>query len=313
MKDPGDINILCVGECMLELRSRGGDFVAGFAGDIINFSIYLKRLSPNASVHFLSAIGEDSISERMRVFLNQEAIGTELVFTTADKTVGLYMVHTDDKGERTFSYWRSDSAARQMFYLADQALLHQSARAMDYFYFSGITLAILDQASRDRLISLAKALRSEGKTIIYDPNFRPSLWQSIEEARVQTARVYEVCNILLSSYDDEKMLFGGSDIKSIMQRLMSFAIDEIVITNGPGEIYSACQGVQFTTLPAKPTAVVDTTSAGDSFNAGYIVARHKGYSARDSVARAAALSAVVVAHSGAIIPEEMTELHLKQL
>ena len=217
------------------------------------------------------------------------------------------MVHTDDAGERTFSYWRSDSAARQMFSLADEALLYQSARAINYLYFSGITLAILDQAGRDRLISLAQVLHSEGITIIFDPNFRSSLWQSLEQARIQTARAYEVCNILLSSYDDELTLFGDSDIKSIMQRLMSFAIDEIVITDGPDKIYSVCQGEQFTTLPAKPTAVVDTTSAGDSFNAAYIVVRHKGYSARDSVARATALSAVVVAHSGAIIPEEMTE------
>ena len=307
MKDRGDINILCVGECMLELRSHGDDFVAGFAGDIINFSIYLKRLSPSTSVNFLSATGEDPISERMRAFLSKEAINTQLVFTTPDKTVGLYMVHTDDTGERTFSYWRSDSAARQMFYLADEALLYQSARAINYLYFSGITLAILDQAGRDRLISLAQLLHSEGISIIFDPNFRPSLWQSLEQARIQTARAYEVCNILLSSHDDEQILFGDSDIKSIMQRLMPFAIDEIVITDGPDEIYSVCQGEQFTTLPAKPTAVVDTTSAGDSFNAAYIVARHKGYSARDSVARAAALSAVVVAHSGAIIPEELTE------
>jgi 2-dehydro-3-deoxygluconokinase len=302
-----EIKLLCVGECMMELQSQDEKIVPGFAGDIINFCIYLKRLSPGSSIEFFSAVGQDAISKKMIRFLGEEGIDTHLVGKMPDKTIGLYLIQNDAEGDRTFTYWRSDSAARQMFLDFDEAVLVQSMDEIDYFYFSGISLAILDQKSRDRLLTLAQALSDEGKTIIFDPNFRPTLWPSMEEARIQITRAFNVCDILLSSYADDHSLFGDTHIDSIFRRLMTFGIDEIVLTNGKGEINGASYGERFTVTPAKPEAVVDTTAAGDSFNAGYLSARHSGSSARESVVKASSLAALVIGHNGAIIPREATD------
>ena len=111
------LNIICAGECMVELRHRESEhieaqYASRFAGDVTNFAVYLKRLSTASSVNFLSATGNDALSEKMREFLASEDISSELVARSPDKTVGLYMIHTDEHGERTFTYWRSDSAAR---------------------------------------------------------------------------------------------------------------------------------------------------------------------------------------------------------
>ena len=302
-----EIKLLCVGECMMELLSQDEKIVSGFAGDIINFCVYLKRLSPGSSVEFLSAVGQDLISEKMITYLGEEGIGTSLVAKLPDKTIGLYLIQNDAEGERTFTYWRSDSAARQMFLDLDEASLVQSFSEIDYFYFSGISLAILDQTSRDRLLTLAQTLSDEGKTIIFDPNLRPTLWPSMEEAKTQTTGAFKVCDLLLSSYEDDHSLFGDTNIDSIFKRFSTFGIDEIILTNGDGEINGASHGERFTATPAKPETIVDTTAAGDSFNAGYLIARHSGCSARESVVKASSLAALVIGHNGAIIPREATD------
>jgi 2-dehydro-3-deoxygluconokinase len=307
MTDRQEIKLLCVGECMMELRSQDDKIVPGFAGDTINFCIYLKRLNPESSPEFFSAVGQDSISDEMIAFLGKEDIGTTLVSRMPDKTIGLYLIQTDAEGERTFTYWRSDSAARRMFLDLDEEQLVQSTRDISYFYFSGISLAILDQAGRDRLLSLAQTLRDEGKTIIFDPNLRPSLWASMEEARTQTTRAFKVCDLLLSSYEDDHSLFGETSIDLIFDRLTNFGINEIVLTNGEGEINGAALGERFTVIPAKAEAVVDTTAAGDSFNAGYLIARHNGCSATESAGKASTLAGLVIGHAGAIIPSEVMD------
>jgi 2-dehydro-3-deoxygluconokinase len=315
MKSAKPLNIICAGECMVELRqaplSLNGEadtgtalYASSFAGDVINFSVYLKRLSGNSScVYFLSATGNDVPSKEMRAFFSDEDIGSELVAISEEKTVGLYMIHTDALGERTFSYWRSDSAARTMFELADRALLTKIADRADYLYFSGITLAILDPPGREQLFDLVEQCRRKRKTIIFDPNYRADLWQSRDQAATQIERAYQCCNVLLSSSEDEQLLWGVANTESALDRLTRYGIDEIVLTNGPDEILGYDHGRPFRVQPAEADKVVDTTSAGDSFNAGYIAARHAGLASEEAVAKASSLASLVIGFSGAIIPK----------
>lgn len=76
---------------MLELRDQEGLFSPGFAGDVVNFAIYLKRLLPTSTVHLLSAVGGDAISNKMCDFLEEEGVEIQLVSVSPDKTIGLYM------------------------------------------------------------------------------------------------------------------------------------------------------------------------------------------------------------------------------
>jgi len=303
MTQAHSLNILCAGECMLELRSQGEQFVPGFAGDVVNFAIYLKRLSPASTVHFLSAVGTDRSSDKMRRFLDKAGLDTRLVFSSPDKTIGLYLVDTDASGERSFSYWRSDSAARQMLSLADTDKLDALARDTEYFYFSGITLAILDQEGRDRLLSFAAELRGGGKKIVFDPNYRAILWPSLERAREEISRTYELTDMLLTSCEDEQLLFGTRDKQTSIERLRGCGIQEVVMTDGAAAATAIYQGRQYAVTPQQAERVVDTTAAGDSFKAGYIAARHSGTAPDIAMARASVLSARVVSYPGAIIPE----------
>ena len=307
MKHGKSLDIICAGEGMMEFRdacySNQSDnlYRSSFAGDVLNFSVYLKRLCDDSLVQFLTAIGNDSISQKLHDFLTNERIDTTLVARSKNKTIGLYTVENDETGERSFTYWRSDSAARKMFHLIDEDLLADVVINANYFYFTGITLAIIDQPSREKLFCLADRFIKNGKYVIFDPNYRPHLWHDKEDARKQIKRAYRSCNILLSSFQDEQILWNTSNSSEVLGKLLEYQIEEIVLTNGSGVILANVNGNQFQVDPVKPDAIIDTTAAGDGFNAGYISSRHAGNSPESSIIKASKQAAQIVAFSGAIV------------
>ncbi|GEQ98500.1 hypothetical protein JCM17844_21370 [Iodidimonas gelatinilytica] len=133
--------VYAIGECMIEFsRTKDGSFQRSFAGDVYNTAVYLKRLAPaGVTVAFVSAVGEDKISGEMLTFWQGEGISVDHVARLPGKSPGLYVVDTDEQGERNFSYWRSRSAARKLMD-AVGGIAIEDLSEKDIVYFSGITL-----------------------------------------------------------------------------------------------------------------------------------------------------------------------------
>ena len=136
--------IACIGEAMIELSMEGDQAHLAVAGDTLNTAIYLKRSLPDITVDYVTCLGQDMFSKRIVDFIAANDLGHSNIRRIADKSPGLYAINTAPDGERSFTYWRSDSAARQMFSDADFDFLEQ----FDGLYLSGITLAILPQTLR---------------------------------------------------------------------------------------------------------------------------------------------------------------------
>jgi 2-dehydro-3-deoxygluconokinase len=171
------MRILAIGECMAELAPLGasGAFKLGFAGDTFNTAWYIAQLSPGADVAYFTVVGDDALSNEMREFMTASGIDTSPIREIAGGTVGLYMIHLADS-ERSFSYWRNSSAARQL--ATNTADLDSAISGADLIYYSGITLGILDAPSRQNLLAALQKGRAAGKTIAFDTNIRPKAIQS---------------------------------------------------------------------------------------------------------------------------------------
>ena len=104
--------LAAVGEAMIELSINGSDAQLGVAGDSLNTAIYLKRCAPDVTVDYISALGDDPFSDRIADFIAGQNIGTHAIERHAGKSPGLYAITTAPNGERSFTYWRSTSAAR---------------------------------------------------------------------------------------------------------------------------------------------------------------------------------------------------------
>ena len=283
--------VACVGEAMIEMSLDGDTAALAVAGDTLNTAVYLKRNAPEIDVDYITRLGSDPFSQRIQSFMESESLGVSRIGIDPIAVPGLYAITLSAEGERSFTYWRSASAARQLFSDGDFTMLE----GYDLIYLSGISLAILPHEVRLALIAYLKA---SGQRVAYDNNHRPRLW-SVEEAREVTASFWSFSDILLPSLDDEMAIFGERD-EEVRARFSATSRSGAMKCGEDGPV-SLGQVIEQIYAPAK--RVVDTTAAGDSFNGGYLAARLTGHSQAEALKAGHDLAAKVVGYRGAIIPK----------
>ena len=294
------MRVLCIGECMVEMAPEAdGRFAMGFAGDTFNTAWYLRRILPAGwQVDYLTAIGDDPISARMAEFLAAEGIGTDHVRRIAGGTVGLYMISLSG-AERSFSYWRSASAARRL--AEDVGALQHALNGADLAYVSGITLAILPQADRARLLAALAAAQATGTLLAFDPNMRPRLWSDADIMRREVQKAAVGMDIVLPSFDEEALHCGDASPDATARRYADAGAGMVVVKNGAGEIVLRQSGLDIRFQPPEAEQVVDTTAAGDSFNAGFLAACLQGRPLPDALADGAKVARHVIGARGALV------------
>lgn len=300
MKPP---EILCFGEAMLELgRTRPGaqDWRMGVAGDTYNVAVYLRRLGADSG--FMTALGSDEFSADIKGVWAQEQIAADWCLTHPTRSPGLYAIRLDEQGERSFAYWRDASATRAFFECSGADSLLQAASRCALLYLSAITLSLFDDAGRARVVALAHAVRRSGGRVAFDSNYRPRGWPDKRTPVRAIEALAGAIDIALPTFADDAALFGDSDPAACATHWHRLGADEVIVKLGvDGALVSTLDGKA--QVPSQPVAtVVDTTGAGDSFNAGYLAARQAGLLPGTAAVAGCALAAVVIRHPGAIIP-----------
>jgi len=293
---------VAVGECMVEMAPTGeGTYALGFAGDTLNTAWYARKcLGPGAEVSYLTAVGTDRVSDRMIEFLQGSGIETGPVQRRADKTVGLYMIQLEN-GERSFAYWRSDSAARTLARDTDQ--VEVALRGASVVYLSGITLAILPPEDRRGVMRILQALRDNGTKVAFDPNLRPRLWPDMDTMRASVTEFVQYCDFVMPSFEDEEAHFGDPAPLAAAERYRAAGAGLVVVKNGPQDVLCLGKDGLKSFSPDPVRHVVDTTAAGDSFNAAFLASYLTGAHLEQAVMAGARLAAQVIQHRGALVPE----------
>ncbi|ATC32672.1 sugar kinase [Caulobacter vibrioides] len=296
--------ITVLGECMVELSPEAGDggaplYRMGFAGDTFNTAIYMARLGDQ--VAYCTALGQgDPFSEGVLAAMRREGMDTQLVRQVENRLPGLYAIVLDEHGERKFHYWRERAPIRDLFsaHTADQLI--EAAKASDLVYLSGVTLAVIGDIGRARLRDILAYVHSHGVPVALDFNYRPALWPSAEAARAALDGVVPACRYISLSSEDSRPLYGreaedlAADWAAAGAEVVARDESHCVNVHRP-------EGRMATPAPGRIKAV-DTTGAGDSFNAAYLSSRLAGKPISEAVAKAHAVAALVVAHRGAILP-----------
>lgn len=290
--------VAAIGECMIELSAAGDGLLSrAWGGDTLNTAVYLARLG--VAVDYVTALGDDPWSDEMLAGWAAEGVSTGMVVRVAGRVPGLYIITTDEAGQRRFHYWRDSAPARQLFDLPETQRIAEALTGYDAIYFSGISLSLYGKAGRARLFAAIDRARAPGRCIVFDTNFRPRGWPDRDEAKAAYRAALQRADLILASTEDLGLLFGDdgeAELPIPSERA------EVVLKLAEPTVRIHNQG-KAQTIAAEPVAgIVDTTAAGDSFAAAYLAARLAGAAPAEAARCGHRLAGAVVCHRGAIIP-----------
>ncbi len=299
--------VISIGECMVELtRGADGRFDMAFGGDTFNTAVYLARAG--VTVVYATALGDDPYSAGIVAAAQADGVGTDLMTALPGRMPGLYMIETTTDGERSFWYWRERAAARDLFECGGADAAVAAIEAAPLVYFSGITLSLYSERGHDVLAAALARARKNGARIAMDGNFRPRGWGgNLARAQIVFDRFWQLATIALPTFDDEQALWGDAHPDATIERLLALGVPEIAVKNGASGAWLAAGAARQHVACPSSVKAVDTTAAGDSFNAGYISRRLTGATAADAAMQGHRLAAVVIQHRGAIVPKSATD------
>jgi 2-dehydro-3-deoxygluconokinase len=303
--------IVAVGECMLELSNTAHNeqlWRLHSGGDTYNTLVYLARMGFRNG--YLTALGKDALSDKMRVEWTNEGVSLDLLLTHPSRNPGLYAINLDEQKERSFTYWRSESAARAMMDCPGFQNALDKTATTNFLYITGITLSILNDVGRVKISHLAQKVRANGGEVAFDINYRERGWQDSRSARLAINEFAKYVTIAMPSIEDQEALFGDISPSETAKRWHMLGVKEVVIkSSDKGSFVS--QGDDIACIPPERTIVPrDTTGAGDGFNAGYLAGRISGLDPVASAKIGNKLAGAIIQQPGAVIPKVMMPIGL---
>ena len=262
------INVCSIGEAMIEISNiKNSLYNQSFAGDTLNFCNYLDKKKLNA--FFLSAIGKSEINQSLLDFIKSKNISTKYIKQINQFEVGLYLIKNKDNGEKQFFYWRDESAAKQYFNNIDFLNLYKELKNFDYIYFSGITLSIIHISKLNNFIKLLKLLKSKKIKIVFDFNIRPSRWnkKNLNNFFDSVLKFVDICFL---SGEDMNYWKNKNNIKSYEQIVRKYKLKHSIFRKNAKFTYVFLNKTRYVFRNKLLKKVVDTSGAGDGFNAAYL-------------------------------------------
>ena len=259
-------DVAALGELLVDLTLCGaGDggsplYAANPGGAPANVLAMLRKLGRRCA--FLGKVGEDFFGDMLAETLRAEGIDLRGLRRAADAPTTLAVVSTAADGERDFSFYRSPGADTL---LRPDELDEDALRHCRIFHFGSLSLT--DEPNRSATARAIRLAREAGALLSFDPNLRPPLWRSPEDARAQILWSLTQCDLLKIADDELRFVTGTDDPDAgaamLRERFPNLRL--ICVTAGAQGSFAFC-GAQRVFQPAFSGAdIVDTTGAGDAF------------------------------------------------
>lgn len=262
--------VVCLGEILIDFMGQPAaadlsgveHFVPKPGGAPANVAVGLRRLGVSSA--FIGMVGEDAFGRMLRGVLETEQVNTRGLASTAEQPTTLAFVAISETGVPSFSFVRHPGADQSLRVEDVDAALIANANV---FHFGSLSLTS-EPAYGATLYALEQA-REARCFVTYDPNYRPALWSSVEQARDRMLEPMGHVDLLKVSIEELTMLTGETNRKAGVAQLHTLGPKVIVVTLGP-EGMAASNGKAWVQLDAEPVETLDTTGCGDASMAGVI-------------------------------------------
>ncbi|MCT3091796.1 sugar kinase [Lactococcus lactis] len=275
--------------------SEATHFQKFLAGAELNVAIGLSRLGH--STQYISQIGQDFMGDFIAKGISKHHVGTTYLKRSADFHTGFYFKEQVSNGDPKVEYFRKNSAAS---HYKKENLNEFELRNVKIAHLSGIMAAISDDglATVDRAFDLFNDLKI---TTVFDPNLRPSLWESKAIMIEKLNQLAKKSKVVLPGINEGEMLIGSKVPEQIADFYLSQSeITSIVVVKlgVAGAYLKTKEGYEKTIKGFKVTEVVDTVGAGDGFAVGFESALLEGLTLDEAAERACAIGALAVQSLG---------------
>lgn len=292
------IKICSIGECMIEITNiKNTNYNYSIAGDTLNFSSYLNP--KNFKVFFLTGLGTSEINKTALDFIKSKKISLELIYRVAFKEIGLYLINNDKFGEKKFYYWRDDSAAK-FFFNNSINKINKNLKYFDYIYLTGITLSLIQLNKINQFIDLIHSHKKKGSKIIFDLNIREKRW-SKKNLLLYLNKILPITDIIFASGEDLACWKGSNNIKIFEAVLKDFKIPHGIFRKNAILNFSIYNGKKYLIKNKFLKNVVDTSGAGDGYNAAYISNFLTTSNPLKALQKASKIGSKIVMKKGAIV------------
>lgn len=262
-------DITTVGEILIDLTQTGISdkgipiYNANPGGAPANVAVAASKLG--AKTAFIGKVGNDSFGRFLCDTLQKYNVSTDGVITDKSANTTLAVVSVNENGERSFAFYRKNSADTL---LSENEIIDLQLRNTHILHFGSVSLT--DEPSRTATISAVKRAKSFGALISYDPNYRESLWSSLDEAVEQMKKPLDLVDILKVSDEELPLISGKTDVKDGAKYLCDkYNIKLVLVTLGAKGAYyrfKDCAGI----VDGVSVTVADTNGAGDTFFGAFL-------------------------------------------
>lgn len=260
-------DVVALGELLIDFTENGTSsqgntvYEANPGGAPCNVLAMLNKAGRKTA--FIGKVGQDIFGNRLKATLDEVGIDTSNLIMDEDVRTTLAFVETFPDGDRDFSFYRNPGADMM---LCEEELHEELLKNTKIFHFGTLSMTHEDvRKATKKAISIAK---ESGAVISFDPNLRPPLWKSLDEAKEQTAYGLSQCDILKISDNEIQWFTGEDDFDAGISKLRSrYNIPLVVLSMGKEGSRAYYNDLRVEVKPFLQDSTIETTGAGDTFGA----------------------------------------------
>lgn len=263
-------DVTALGELLIDFTESGTStqgnpiLEANPGGAPCNVLAMLEKLGKKAA--FIGKVGNDMFGTQLKNAVEEVNIDTRNLVIDKEVHTTLAFVHTYPDGDRDFSFYRNPGADMMLTRDEVQEDLIRDSRI---FHFG--TLSSTHESVREATRYAIDVAKEAGCIVSFDPNLRPPLWKSLEDARAEIEYGLGKCDILKISDNEVEFLFGTTDYdKGAALLKEKYNIPLILITMGKDGSRAYYKGRRVECAPFLQEHTIETTGAGDTFCASIL-------------------------------------------
>lgn len=260
-----EYDVVALGELLIDFTENGESnqgnplFEANPGGAPCNVLAMLATLGHKTA--FIGKVGKDFFGEQLKRAITEVGIDAKFLCMDEEVHTTLAMIHTDFDGDRDFSFYRNPGADMM---LREDEIPEGLLKNTKLFHFG--TLSMIHEGVRAATKKALVLAKEAGALISFDPNLRPPLWRSLEDAKQQVLSGLKYCDILKISDNEIQWLTGKKDYtEGVLWIKERFDISLILVSMGREGSRAYYQEKMVEVKPFIQKNTIETTGAGDTF------------------------------------------------